>query len=173
MIHERDTSSYNGNEVLNDAARRGDLATVQSLMGDQPEWFRWVATRNAWSNGRWEVVEALLAAGVGEHGRNDLLEHAVFSGAVDWTERMLRDGTSEKARGSALNRLAEWQRDRGARPAELVDQHHECLLAVLAAGVAADDRRRARKKARANGDDLLAAWLADSRRRHGRSTTAT
>jgi len=162
MIPEQDTSSYNGNEVLNDAARRGDLAAVQRLMGDQPEWCRWVATRNAWSNRRWEVVDALLEAGVGELGRNDLLEHAVVSGAVDWTERMLRDGTGEKARGFALNRLAEWQRDsKEDRSAELADEHHKCLLAVLAAGVAADDRRRARKKARANGDDLLAAWLAD------------
>lgn len=162
MIQEQDTSSYNGNEVLNDAARRGDLAAVQRLMGDQPEWFRWVATSNAWSNGRWEVVDALLAAGVGEHGRNDLLQQAVVSGAVDWTERMLREGTSEKARGFALNRLAEWQRDsEEGRSAELADEHHKCLLAVLAAGVDVGDRRRARKKARANGDDLLAAWLAD------------
>lgn len=162
MIQESDTSSYNGNEVLNDAARRGDLATVQRLMGDQPEWFRMVAAQNAWSNGRWQVVDALLEAGVGEVGRNSLLEHAVASGAVDWTERMLRDGTSEKARGFALNRLAEWRRDaKEDRSAELADEHHKCLLAVLAAGVDVGDRRRAAKKARANGDDLLAAWLAD------------
>lgn len=161
MIQEHDTSHYNGNEILNDAARRGDLPTVQRLIVDEPDWNRWVATRNAWSFGQWEVVDALLEAGVGEHGRNDLLEHAVVSGAVDWTERLLRDGTSEKARGIALNRLAEWQRDKGVRPADLVDQHHNCLLAVLAEGVAADDRRRARKKARAHGDDLLAGWLAD------------
>jgi len=35
------------------------------------------------------------------------------------------------------------------------------LRAVLAAGVTVYDRRRARKKALANGDDLLAGWLAD------------
>ncbi|MGH8465660.1 MAG: hypothetical protein ACRER5_16075 [Pseudomonas sp.] len=162
MIIERDTSNYNGNEVLNDAARRGDLATVQRLIVDEPDWNRWVATCNALGHGRWEVVDALLTAGIGELGRNDLLKHFVSAGDVDWTERMLRDGTSEKARGSALNRLAEWQRGSNeGRSAELTDAQHKCLLAVLAAGVAIGERRRAQKKARANGDDLLAAWLAD------------
>lgn len=162
MILEEDTSSYGGNEVLNDAARRGDLATVQGLMGDQPEWFRFVAAQNALVNGRWKVVDALLGAGVGEVGRNSLLGHAVSLGASDWTEQMLREGTSEQARGFALNRLAEWQRDSNEdRSAELVDRHHDCLRAVLAAGVADDARRRARKKARAHGDKLLVAWLAD------------
>lgn len=158
MILEEDTSHYSGNEVLNDAARRGDLEAVQRLIVDEADYNRWIATEQAWSARQWRVVDALLEAGVGEQGRNALIEHAVVSGATDWTDRMLREGTSEKARGFALNRLADWQ---GERPADLAQRHHECLRGVLAAGVAADDLHRARKKARANGDELLAAWLAD------------
>ena len=37
MIVQRDTSNYNGNEVLNDAARRGDLAAVKRLIVDQDQ----------------------------------------------------------------------------------------------------------------------------------------
>lgn len=161
MISEEDTSSYNGNEVLNDAARRGDLATVHRLIVDESDYNRWQASHQAWNSRQWAVIDALLEAGVGEQGRNALLEKTVFGGVLEWTKHLLREGTSEQARGFALNRLAEWQRVPGGRPAELVDRHHDCLRAVLAAGVAADDRRRAREKARANGDDLLAAWLAD------------
>lgn len=161
MIQDHDTSHYNGNEILNDAARRGDLATVQRLIADQPDWNRWIAARNALGNGRWEVADALLTAGVGELGRNDLLEHFVSAGDLEWTELMLRDGTSEMARGFALNRLVEWHIRSVDRPAELVEQQHACVRALLAAGVAVADRRRARKNARENGVDLLAAWLAD------------
>jgi len=156
-----DNTSYSGNEVLNDAARRGDLAAVKRLIVDQSDYIRWIATHQALLNRRWKVVDALIDAGLGDFGRNNLIEHAVSLGDLEWTERLLREGTSKQARGFALNRLAEWQRDSGARPAELVDQHHACLSAVLAAGVTVYDRRRARKKALANGDDLLAGWLAD------------
>ena len=161
MIIERDTSNYSGNEVLNDAARRGDLAAVKRLVVDQSDYIKWVATDNALLNQRWKVVDALIDAGLGDYGRNNLIGHVVSLGVLEWTERLLRKGTSKQARGFALNRLAEWQRDKGARPAELVDQHHDCLRAVLAAGVTVYARRWARKKALANGDDLLAEWLAD------------
>lgn len=153
--------SYNGNEILNDAARRGDLAAVQRLIVDETDYSRWKAVDQAWNAGQGAVIQVLLEAGVGEQGRNALLERAVGGGMLEWTEHLLRDGTTEQARAFALNRLAEWQRDAGERSAELVDRHHDCVRAVLAAGVAADDRRRAREKARANGDDLLAAWLAE------------
>jgi len=163
MIVQRDTSNYNGNEVLNDAARRGDLAAVERLIvdQDQSDYIKWIATHQALLNRQWKVVDALIDADLGDFGRNNLIEHVVSLGVLEWTERLLREGTSKQARGFALNRLAEWQRDSGARPAELVDQHHDCLRAVLAAGVTVYDRRRARKKALANGDDLLAGWLAD------------
>lgn len=161
MIERVDTSSYNGNAALNDAARRGDLATVQRLIVDESDFNRWKATDHAWNSRQWEVVDALLDAGVGEQGRNALLERTVNGGALEWTERLLRGNTSEKARGFALNHLAEWTRDAGDRPTELASQHHACLRALLVAGVAADDRRSAREKARANGDDLMVAWLAD------------
>jgi len=163
MIVQRDTSNYNGNEVLNDAARRGDLAAVKRLIvdQDQSDYIKWIATHQALLNRQWKVVDALIDADLGDFGRNNLIEHVVSLGVLEWTERLLREGTSKQARGFALNRLAEWQRDSGARPAELVDQHHDCLRAVLAAGVTVYDRRRARKKALANGDDLLAGWLAD------------
>jgi hypothetical protein len=164
MILEEDTSRYNGNEVLNDAARRGDLAAVQRMIVDQLEWDRWQATIQAWNSGQTAVIDALLEAGVGEVGRNSLLKMTVSGGALKWTEQLLREGTSKKARGFALNGLAEWQRYTRSRPAELVDRHHKCLLAVLAAGVDAGDRRRARDKARAYGDELVASWL-DGRRK--------
>jgi len=158
-IYRADNLSYRGNEALNDAACRGDLATVQLLAVDQSDYAKWIATNNALLNQRWKFVDALIEADLGDFGRNNLIEHAVSLGVLEWTERLLREGTSKQARGFALNRLAEWQRDNGARPAELVDQHHACLRAVLAAGVTVYDRRRARKKALANGDDLLAGWL--------------
>lgn len=147
--------SYNGNEILNDAARQGDLTTVQRLTVDESDYNRWKAAEQAFDCQQWAVVDALLEAGVGEQGRNALLERAVSGGGVEWTKRLLREGTSEQARGFALNRLTEWP------PGGLVDRHHDCLRMLLAAGVADYDRRRAREKARANGDDLLAAWLAD------------
>lgn len=115
-IFEVDTSSYSGNEVLNDAARRGNLAAVKRLIVDQSDYIRWIATGQALLNRRWKVVDALMDAGLGDFGRNNLLEHVVSLGVLEWTERLLREGTSKQARGFALNRLAEWQRDSGVRP---------------------------------------------------------
>jgi hypothetical protein len=161
MITRPDTSNYNGNEVLNDAARKGDLATVQRMIGDQSDWARWQAAIQAWHAKQWEVIDALLEAGVGEVGRNALLEMIVSGAVVEWTERLLHDGTSEQARGRALNSLAERQNMGDSRSVDFVDDYHDCVRAVLAAGVDAADRRRAQKTARANGDKLLAAWLAD------------
>ncbi len=154
---------YNGNEVLNDAAKRGDLATVQRMIADESDWNRWQAAMQAWNSQQWDVVDALLDAGVGEQGRNALLEMTVSSGVVEWTERLLRDGTNEKARGFALNRLAEWQREAGDRPAELVEDHP-----VEESADAKPQVHRHEHRAEDDADVAPVGHVGGDRRRQGR-----
>ena len=161
MIKSGDTSSYNGNATLNDAALQGDVEAVRRLAADASLWNRQRAAGHAANQRQTEALWVLLDADIGEEGRGQVLETAVLYGEESWVERLLADGTTEKARGCALNKAAEWKRYLDDGHSFTSDQDRlACVRLLLAAGTTADAREYAREKATAHGDTTLVPLLA-------------
>lgn len=161
MIKSSTTPNYSGDAPLNDAALQGDVETVKRLAAGASLWSKQRAAGHAANQRQTEALWALLDADIGEDGRGQVLETALLYGEVSWVERLLADGTTETARGSALNKAAEWKRylDDGHVMASDEDRL-ACVRLLLAAGTTADALENAQAKATILGDTTLIPLLA-------------
>lgn len=160
MIKISDTSWYAGDERLNEAARQGDLATLQELLPGASDFNKARALEQATDRRQGEAIWLLLEAGVDAEARDGSLQSAMGYGQLAWVQRLLDDGTSEQGRDHALNKASEWKRD-AENGVRLTNDENRlaCVRLVLAAGVSEEGRNNAIQKASAYDDTTLLALL--------------
>ena len=160
FIKTSDTSWYDGDEALNEAARKGDLGKLRELLPEASDFNKARALSHATDRRQGEAIWLLLEAGVDADARDESLQSAVGYGQPVWVQRLLDDGTSEQGRDHALNKASEWKRDaaNGVRFTNDEDRL-ACVRLVLDAGVSKDGLNDAIEKATAYDDNTLLALL--------------
>ncbi len=143
-------SSQDRYEALTNAAKKGDLETVQVLLelGISEE-NRQIALAYAAQEGHLEIIRFFLDSGISEADRGWALKNAAANGQLETIQVLLKSGISEADKNTALALAA-------------AHGHLGTVRFFLASGISEADRETALQNAAANGQLEIIRFFLDS-----------